>query len=131
MSPQRVAVRLLLALALAGAAPAVLAAAPTASIRIPYDDLDLTTDDGIAILYGRVRHAARQVCGVPGITGTRIDERTRGCIRNAVARAVGQLGVPALATLHGELQGGAALGRALPPGAECRIAPVAHRRIII
>lgn len=94
------------------------------SIRVPYADLDLTSDRGITELYARVRRAARQVCRTQ-ITGSRVDERYPTCMRDTVARAVSQLGVAALAELHSEL--------AAPDvrrGVECAVAP-AHRRIII
>lgn len=113
------------AIAWLGLAPdaAAAAPAPTVSIRIPYADLDLTTDSGITELYARVRRAARQVCR-PQTTGSRLDERYPACMRETVDRAVAQLGVTALAELHRELAPPAAIG------GECAIAPT-HRRLII
>lgn len=94
------------------------------SIRIPYDDLDVTSERGITELYTRVRRAARQVC-LTQVTGSRVDKRYPACLRETVARAVSQLGVPALAELHRELAPLESLG-----ADECAVAP-AHRRIII
>jgi UrcA family protein len=120
----RRAVPLFVALALLGAAPAALAGPAGPGIRIPYHDLDVTTDEGIAVLYGRVRQAARQVCGPAGMTGSRIDQRQRACMRDAIQRAIGQLGVPALSELHRELADVAA------PENACHATPV-QRRIVI
>lgn len=94
------------------------------SIRVPYADLDLTSDHGITELYARVRRAARQICRTQ-ITGSRVDERYPACMRDTVARAVSQLGVSALAELHRELAAPDVAG-----GMECAVAPT-HRRIII
>lgn len=125
MDVHRATAGAVVAIALFGAVSAAQAAAPdTHTIRIPYQDLDVATDEGLALLYGRVRMAARKVCGAPAITGTRIDTRHRACMRDAVARAIGQLGVPRLAELHSELES------ASPP-ATCAAPVVAHRRIII
>lgn len=127
MDLRRAAVLSAAALALAATAPAVHAAAPgsiTSSIRIPYADLDLTTDEGMAVLYARVRRAAKEVCGARGVTGSRIDERYGACLRAATARAIGQLGVPGLAELHREFVGAQA-------AAECAAPAAAHRRLVI
>ncbi len=48
---------------LAAAAATVPAAAETLSVRVSYEDLDLTRPDGLATLNGRIKAAARKVCG--------------------------------------------------------------------
>jgi UrcA family protein len=130
MDAHRVSATLAASLVLAIVAPEARAAPPSgggeSSVRIPYSDLDLTTDEGLARLYGRVRHAARLVCGSEVVTGSRIDERQRTCLRAAIAQAVRQLGVPGLAELHRELESGL-----VAPPAECQLPAAARPRIII
>jgi UrcA family protein len=125
MSVRLAAVSAVAAIAWLGLSTEAAAATPppTVSIRIPYSDLDLTSDAGITELYARVRRAARQVCRTQ-TTGSRVDERYPACMRQTVDRAVAQLGVAALAELHHELVPPAAIG------GECAVAPT-HRRLII
>jgi UrcA family protein len=127
MDLRRAAVLSVAVLALAGTVPAAHAGAPakvTTSVRIPYADLDLTTDEGMAVLYARVRRAAKAVCGAPGVTGSRLDERHDACLRAATDRAISQLGVPGLAELHREIAGA-------QEAAECPAPAAGHRRIVI
>ncbi|MBS0393659.1 MAG: UrcA family protein [Proteobacteria bacterium] len=88
------------------AAPARTPAPEAQSIRISYRDLDVTTPQGVAALYLRVRHAAEDVCGArQAPTGTRLlAASTDACVRSTVRAAVHQIGVPGLAALEAEQQ---------------------------
>ncbi|RJY09553.1 UrcA family protein [Aurantiacibacter aquimixticola] len=72
------AIALALALAASGMAlsPALASAQDQASVAVAYDDLDLSTLEGVAELDRRVDRAARRVCGVNETTlGTRLRSR--------------------------------------------------------
>ena len=85
--------------AAAAAAPYDPTAAP--SMRLSYQDLNLTTPQGIAALYLRIRHAALQVCETTrNTTGTRVDPGYDRCVQGAVAATVKQIGSPGLAALE-------------------------------
>lgn len=75
------------AFALSALAGVLLAAQPAMaeSVEVQYEDLDLTTKDGVKELDRRVDFAARDVCGANESTvGSRIMSReTRQCIRDA------------------------------------------------
>jgi UrcA family protein len=69
-------------------------------MTIIYDDLDLTRLAGVAKLYRRIELAAAQVC--KGLN-SRVPEnfaRERLCARQAIARAVAQVGSPALSQYY-------------------------------
>ena len=76
------------------------------SIRISYHDLDISTPQGIAALYVRIRRAAVEVCEADQpLTGTRmIRPETESCVRRSVVATVRQIGVPGLAALDAEQQ---------------------------
>lgn len=62
--------------------------APT--VRVPYGDLNLTTEDGASTLRARVAAAARQVCSVEGsdIRNLQAYAAERSCEAQAIANAV-------------------------------------------
>jgi UrcA family protein len=67
---------------------------------VHFADLDLTHNAGVAVLYARIRFAAREVCGP-------IDERRwqalvarNRCVTQAIARAVTDVNVPTLTSYH-------------------------------
>jgi UrcA family protein len=85
------------ALAVLGASPA-LADETVRSVKVSYADLDLNTQAGAATLYGRIRAAAKQVCGP--------DEWAYGhstfkrCFNQALGNAVAKVNNPQLTALH-------------------------------
>src|SRR5215831_14003577 len=86
------------ALTLCAVAPAGFAAAPPDDVRrqvVSYADLDLTRPAGAQELYHRIQHAARDVCE----TYYRLAPDRR-CIRQAIARALAEVGAPLLMTPH-------------------------------
>jgi len=95
--------------ALSGAAYAASPSTATASMRVSYGDLNLTSEQGNQELYVRIVSAARQVCGA-----SQVDIRDlhslgleRACERQAVATAVGRVNSPKLAALYSaHLRGG-------------------------
>jgi UrcA family protein len=88
-------------LALASAAAPALAQ-PTAPKRVAvaYGDLDLTHPDGARALYTRIRAAARAVCAPARGQGAGQQVAWNACRREALDRAVAQLGSEAIARLH-------------------------------
>lgn len=91
---QTSAVRMMVATALlalaataAGAQAAPQSATDIPAITVKYSDLNLATPEGNRVLYRRIVAAAAKVCPPTEITGTRLS-RNRGCVDQAVARAV-------------------------------------------
>ena len=73
------------------------------SVKVSYGDLNLASDDGAQLLYGRIVSAARQVC-----EADRLDNRDlravsleQRCEAQAIAAAVSAVNSPRLAALHG------------------------------
>lgn len=66
-------------------APALAAATESASVAVPYRDLDLASEAGQAELDRRIDRAARHVCGLDQQrTGTRLRaSESRKCYREA------------------------------------------------
>ena len=82
----------------AQAAPAVEAR----SVKVSYGDLNLASDAGAQVLYGRIVSAAREVC-----EAGRLDNRDlravsieRRCEAQAIAAAVSSVNNPRVAALH-------------------------------
>jgi UrcA family protein len=74
----------------------------TQSISIPYADRDLATDTGRANLLGKIKRAAKEVCGPTGSReagGLRFASRNRECYENAMEAAVSQVETGQLASL--------------------------------
>jgi UrcA family protein len=81
----------------------VAAAAPDTSNRITvrYGDLNLSTEDGVQQLYGRIRAAAKTVCGSPyGMVPLMVKESRRKCVDEAVAGAVSKVDNGILTAMH-------------------------------
>ena len=77
-----------------------VAATDTGSVLVRFADVDLEKSSGATVLYGRLRHAARQVCrGYPSLgLGQPVVWST--CYKNAVARAVQTVNRPSLTAVH-------------------------------
>ncbi len=83
------------------AEPYVTATADGApAVAVKYGDLDLTTERGARLLFTRIQIAADQVCPAAADSRSlsRVEARSR-CVREAVARAVEQVGSPRLAAV--------------------------------
>jgi UrcA family protein len=80
-------------LALAAAMMIVPATAFAGSIELKYDDLDLSTPQGMAQLDKRVDRAAKEVCTNRQVTTGTIRQSTvdQKCYKEALAKLQGQL----------------------------------------
>jgi UrcA family protein len=85
---------------LASVAPAHESADAPAHMTVSYADLNLNSDAGIAVLYKRLRHAARQVCGDGDTTSLSRGRDQTNCINNAMSQAVAQVNSPILTSLN-------------------------------
>jgi UrcA family protein len=72
----------------------------TSSVSVRYDDLNLSTTEGVNSLYHRISSAARQVC--PGVYSRDlyIVAAAQRCEANAVSKAVSEVNNPHLAMVH-------------------------------
>lgn len=80
-----------LAVSAAFAAPAAAAEAVTASIAVPYGDLDLTVPADAAKLDQRIEAAAEDICAKPDIRDLKAMSAWQACKDGAVAGAQEQL----------------------------------------
>jgi UrcA family protein len=74
----------------------------TQSISIPYANGDLTTDKGRANLFGKIKRAAKEVCGPTGLReagGLSMAAHNRKCYDAAMDAAVSQVETRQLASL--------------------------------
>jgi UrcA family protein len=71
------------------------------TITVRYDDLNLETDQGVKRLYGRLRNAAHEVCGVQaGLVALELRTIEMNCVRGAIANAVKKVNRPQLTAFH-------------------------------
>jgi UrcA family protein len=86
------------------ASPAIAAAASPAAdvpqVSVPYSALDLATRAGTEALYQRIARAARSVCPAYDSRDLEAFAASRECQRQAVARAVRQVGNSHLTALQ-------------------------------
>jgi UrcA family protein len=76
---------------------------------VHFSDLDLKTHHGVAVLYGRIRTAATDVCSSTEPRGTLLPSAAhQACLRNAVQSAVRSVDSPALSQYYRERDGQAA-----------------------
>ena len=83
-----------------GNAHAADAGSPALTVR--YSDLNLSTEQGSLILYGRILAAAHQVCTVEGIRDLRAVAAVKDCREQAIAQAVRDVNSPMLAAVYAE-----------------------------
>lgn len=72
------------------------------SVKVSYADLNLSTVEGASALYGRLKRAAREVCGVDYVQP---EERLHSsiwktCYDSAIAAAVTKVNSPMLSAVH-------------------------------
>ena len=70
------------------------------SVRVRYDDLNLSTSSGVNTLYRRIASAAREVCPDLYSRDPRVVLAAQHCQAAAIARAVSEVNNPSLAMLH-------------------------------
>ncbi|HEY3785474.1 MAG TPA: UrcA family protein [Steroidobacteraceae bacterium] len=91
------------ALAVSGSALAASPSSPLTpapSITVRYDDLNLASDRGTAVLYQRIARAARDVCPDGFSRDLDVVAASRACQAKAIARAVQDVNNPKLALVH-------------------------------
>ncbi len=81
-------------------AAAAQPAADVPQITVPYSLRDLASDHGTHVLYQRIVNAARTVCPAGDSRDLDAFAASRTCQRQAVARAVAQVGSARLAALQ-------------------------------
>jgi UrcA family protein len=81
------------------------AAEPDGEVRmehVKFQDLNLDTAAGVAALYKRIRAAAQRVCAVSGPIELvfYVSRASAKCIKDAKARAIEKINLPALTALN-------------------------------
>ena len=72
-------------------------------VRVSYADLDLSSDEGMTVLYQRLRGAAKKVCGplnyrqAGSLTLMRLN---RQCYQSALDKAVQKMNIAGLEAIH-------------------------------
>lgn len=70
-------------------------------LAVEYGDLDLTTAKGVQALHRRLTTAAKRVCPRTDVVVNALDRvAARECQKQALDRAVNEIGNPDLAALH-------------------------------
>jgi len=69
------------------------------SKRVSYADLDISKPAGAKVLYGRIKVAARHVCALNGYNDLSTMQWVNQCTDLAIAKAVKDVGSPALSAL--------------------------------
>ena len=67
---------------------------------VKFGDLNLATDSGVALLYARIRSAAREVCEPANVWNLSDLLASKDCADRAVEQAVEDINVPLLKTYH-------------------------------
>ena len=67
---------------------------------VSFADLDINHPAGAAVLYQRIRAAAREVCRPISERDLAVAELTRSCVQDAIARAVTEVNAPKLSQYH-------------------------------
>ncbi|HXY97673.1 MAG TPA: UrcA family protein [Steroidobacteraceae bacterium] len=78
------------------------ASADSPALKVRYSDLNLSTEQGSLVLYGRIVDAARQVCTVESIRDLRAVAASKTCREQAIAQAVRDVNSPMLASVYAE-----------------------------
>jgi UrcA family protein len=82
------------------AAGVTLPAAAADTVVVRYDDLNLATPMGTAVLYRRIEQAAKVVCPEYPAGDVRRIRIWRPCYQEAVARAVANIHMPSLTAFY-------------------------------
>jgi UrcA family protein len=67
---------------------------------VHFKDLNLSSTEGAAVLYGRIRSAASEVCGKGDRFNLSQSQTIKICINDAVSRAVSEINSPVLTSLY-------------------------------
>lgn len=72
------------------------------ALTVRYADLNISTEQGSLVLYGRIVAAAHQVCPVEDIRDLQAFRAMKACREAAIARAVRDVNSPMLASVYAE-----------------------------
>jgi len=73
------------------------------SQTVPYGDLNLSSEAGVAALYRRIQVAARNVCGNANFTGSRIvSQDWKDCVSESVRHAVLSINRPQVTSYYAD-----------------------------
>ena len=72
---------------------------------VKFADLNLTRSSGIAVLYARIKAAARAVCERDGELGLNTVQAESKCRARAISGAIGTINVPMLTSYYRERSG--------------------------
>jgi UrcA family protein len=87
------------------------ASADASALTVRYSDLNLSTQQGARVLYGRIVAAASRVCAGGNMLDLDAMATARVCREEAIAKAVRDVNSPMLASEHAKRRG-TAKGRA-------------------
>lgn len=76
------------------------------SVKVQFADLDLTHQQGIAVLYDRITGAAKAVCAPFDGRSLKDSGMFRGCIHEAIAGAVARVDQAKLTAYYRQRSGG-------------------------
>ena len=97
----------------------VFAAEPDGEVRmedVKFQDLNLDNADGVGALYKRIQAAAKHVCAVHGATrDSRAASASAKCTKDAGARAIEKINLPALTELVAKAETHTGSGRERTP----------------
>ena len=103
MKTSAIAIAALFAVCLTGTAQATTAARKGYQEVVRFGDLNLANEADAAILHGRIKTAARKVCGLSQMPiPIEIKSSLHVCVQKATERAVADVNAPKL-TRYGEL----------------------------
>lgn len=98
---------LLTATATIAVSATAFAAAPSqiddVSVRVSYSDLNIHSKAGAKVLYGRLKHASEEVCGIQShtINGSLVSTlKARQCFRETLDASVEKIDSEALDEIH-------------------------------
>jgi UrcA family protein len=67
---------------------------------VKFGDVNLATDTGVAVLYSRIRNAAREVCEATSVWNVGALLASKECTDRAIERAVEDINAPLLTSYH-------------------------------
>lgn len=88
------------AAALVGGLTSVAGAGELSQVHVNYSDLNVNGQAGAAVLYQRIRNAADQVCGAPGVRDLGAASYAKACKVRAIGEAVAAVHSPALTQVY-------------------------------
>jgi len=82
----------------------VAAQAGDLTIRIPVTASDVASQSSLDALYGRIEHAAKDVCAASIISPIEVQRARRACVSDVISTAITQANIPALSAHYAALQ---------------------------